>query len=1158
MATDFRAGQVETSKLIASGGIANGKNIGIAIYSGSNASNRAGGISDTAIFDNVGTDVFLFVSGTATKTGTSRSNITLFGGNIVVSGTIWAERQIIEVDEVIDGDLIVTGNFLVEPDVDSTTSVQFRQADGSMIFNVDSSNKRIGIGDATPDALLDIQGEAGSAVPTLKVVHLDGDVIGIDIDSNNTSGIVMDMFSSTLTSGKMLHINENSSNTSTRNIVEIKQNHADAIAATALKVQSDGGITGVTIDKNFTDVAAATVTGLHVDFDRTVPGSGTATFTDIGIDLDVNAAGLGTTTTTGLDIDVVGATSGDHTATGLTVDVSAADTNIGIVINCADGGTDIKAVSSADAADYFSISVGAAGATTITTTEDGGGSSANLTMTIDGAVDIQAVNAVTIDSSASTISVGGDSVAQKITIGGDTSTRTEVELNAIVVDINGGATGVTIDTLDAGSIDIGTSAAGASDTSAINIGTSATARTITIGNDASTKVDINALEIELDSAGDITLDAAGNDIIISSAGTDIAHIQNSSSDLIISASLPNKRIIFKTQPTVGSSNDYLSLGQGSVIVNSSAEDIDFRVGTVAMASAILVDATEGVVIAGNKTTFTALPEVGVDTLIVLSGTVGSRGGSTRGTTLIAGDLVISGTAYDSTGTEIGGGTLDDSYDKGGTGAGAIITVDGQPVQIVTAGSNKIGFVVTGSVLIGSGADGSLPALASDTNFYVSGTIGGKNNQGTSVFGGDVAISGSVNLEAGQSINLGSTLEMLLSDGTDFDITSGRKLKFDFGSKADANFSFSALGTNLLIITASKGNAVLSSSVDNNDIIFHGNDATEVVRIDGSEKSLLVAGTQKIEFEDTNKWIRSDGTDLSIVSQTDVNIVAISDTLVDVDGDIILDARQATIFKDGGNSFLRASRSTNGDGILSSSAPAQDIVFHGDASGERLRIIGPVGAVLVLSGGGGTSPNYARGLDVNFYVSGSIGSKGTTTMGTSVFGGDVVISGSLTMGKQTIVQRLYWNGGITNDTYRFPAGPQGVNTTTSPDVENFWVAMGSGSLRALDIWASEGSGAQCTVGLFVNDLGLASCHITGSFVNNDILGGGNRGHLFIDFKDSKNIASYITGSNAFNPGDLISIGICKTGGGTWTNTMGTLYYEVDTIAPHTNQTGGVPS
>ena len=112
-----------------------------------------------------------------------------------------------------------------------------------------------------------------------------------------------------LTTGSALYIDDNSADTGTRSDVSIIQNNAAALAATALTVQSDGGITGVTIDKNFTDVAAATVTGLHVDFDRTVPGSGTANFTDIGINLDCNSAGLGTTTQIGLDVDVVGATS---------------------------------------------------------------------------------------------------------------------------------------------------------------------------------------------------------------------------------------------------------------------------------------------------------------------------------------------------------------------------------------------------------------------------------------------------------------------------------------------------------------------------------------------------------------------------------------------------------------------------------------------------------------------------------------------------------------------------------------------------------------------------------------------------------------------------------------------------------------------------------
>ena len=137
----------------------------------------------------------------------------------------------------------------------------------------------------------------------------------------------------------------------------------------------------MSIDKNFTDVAAATVRGLHVDFDRTVPGSGTAAFTDIGIDLDVNAAGLGTTTTTGLDVDVVGATSGTHTAIGVAIDVDSADTNIGMLINTA--GTHIKLEANADTDDYATIAVADTGDMTITTVGDGTTDS-DLTLTVDG------------------------------------------------------------------------------------------------------------------------------------------------------------------------------------------------------------------------------------------------------------------------------------------------------------------------------------------------------------------------------------------------------------------------------------------------------------------------------------------------------------------------------------------------------------------------------------------------------------------------------------------------------------------------------------------------------------------------------------------------------------------------------------------------------
>ena len=54
-------------------------------------------------------------------------------------------------------------------------------------------------------------------------------------------------------------------------------------------------------------------------------------------------------------------------------------------------------------------------------------------------------------------------------------------------------------------------------------------------------------------------------------------------------------------------------------------------------------------------------------------------------------------------------------------------------------------------------------------------------------------------------------------------------------------------------------------------------------------------------------------------------------------------------------------------------------------------------VLILSGGVKTSPDPKNFGDTNFFVSGTIGSRGTSNPGTSVFGGDAFISGTLIAG-----------------------------------------------------------------------------------------------------------------------------------------------------------------
>ena len=110
-------------------------------------------------------------------------------------------------------------------------------------------------------------------------------------------------------------------------------------------------------------------------------------------------------------------------------------------------------------------------------------------------------------------------------------------------------------------------------------------------------------------------------------------------------------------------------------------------------------------------------------------------------------------------------TLDQAYDEGGTGLGAVITVDDQPVQLKVAGASNIALAITGSVVIGSGSDGLLPTMpGNDVNFFVSGSISssGTSTKGTTVFGGDVVISGSLKTNKEMVFNekLGGT-----ADGT---------------------------------------------------------------------------------------------------------------------------------------------------------------------------------------------------------------------------------------------------------------------------------------------------------------------------------------------------------------------------------------------------------
>ena len=162
---------------------------------------------------------------------------------------------------------------------------------------------------------------------------------------------------------------------------------------------------GCLIDQNYSVTTASSTVGLDIDFDKTGTSTSNNTMIGVRVDMDNTTATNGTNTMTGLqvtptlthaatagttlikgaEIVATGSTPGDTTTRALDITATGADYNQGMYMNVADGGVDIKLVSSADTGDFCTIATTAHGATTITTV-DNSAAAAHLTLAPDGDV----------------------------------------------------------------------------------------------------------------------------------------------------------------------------------------------------------------------------------------------------------------------------------------------------------------------------------------------------------------------------------------------------------------------------------------------------------------------------------------------------------------------------------------------------------------------------------------------------------------------------------------------------------------------------------------------------------------------------------------------------------------------------------------------------
>jgi len=271
------------------------------------------------------------------------------------------------------------------------------------------------------------------------------------------------------------------------------------------------------------------------------------------------------------------------------------------------------------------------------------------------------------------------------------------------------------------------------------------------------------------------------------------------------------------------------------------------------------------------------------------------------------------------------------------GAITIASIGGTIPETFFSSTTAGSIFTTGSAaFVGGAASIDAPIdTGTDVFFFISGAIGsvGTAVTGTAVFGGDTVVSGTLHIMGGNTFQGSTTAAIVLNSST------ASKIVWD--TEADGNSPDAA-------IYESGGSLYLSSSNDvriyagTDDILLYPKDTLQVLEDSDASGKFASFFAQP-----------SDGVYYNVLDVGDTGVIINEDNRADYDFRVESDNKPYALFVDAGTD-----------------------------------------QVLILSGGAATSPDEATGADVNFCVSGTIGSQGTSIRGTSLFGGDLYTSGSL--------------------------------------------------------------------------------------------------------------------------------------------------------------------
>ena len=452
--------------------------------------------------------------------------------------------------------------------------------------------------------------------------------------------------------------------------------------------------------------------------------------------------------------------------------------------------------------------------------------------------------------------------------------------------------------------------------------------------------------------------------------------------------------------------------------------------------------TQQVLILSGGAKLSANEATGQDVAFYVSGGIGRRDGDTPHIALFGGDVAVSGSVLVS-------GSWASIFEKGiivNRSRGAedtqtFIVFGWEPTREVitvhpdhpTDGSEPMILFLSGGLNTGQHPN---QFNYKDTAFFVSGGIGTKDDpirRGTSLFGGDLHVSGNLSVSGIVSGGLWTdnganyfpslTNRGVLLGGHTIgaaDIFLGATngdAHFNKQQTAGGHFKVSTDGKEAAISTWSGQDKVLILSggsgqsfneANHSDVSFYVSGArgkrhssfggVSVIGGDLVVSGTLYADRQVIEVDENvtgSLWVSGS----LIVSQSatvkeSINLGAEIIHLDDADTKISFASNQLSM-SIGGWSFVEAGTAS---GIIkhvvfnNASAAHNFIVKSADRT--AIKVSSVANKLLILSGGSGQSLDTANGSDVSFYVSGSRTGKGSPLKGTSVFGGDVEVSGAL--------------------------------------------------------------------------------------------------------------------------------------------------------------------